>query len=162
MLLAIDPGLRMTGVSLFLDGKLHRAWLVKGLDIKKDRSYPNAWKTMAENIWKEAPGGLAHELIIEFPMVYPKREQQKGDPNDLVQLGAVAGGLVCTLNLKSTMVYPRDWKRSMPDDVTRLRIQKRLDDTEKRAIQLPTAKSYQHNVWDSIGIGLHHLGRHLF
>jgi hypothetical protein len=161
MLLSIDPGLRMCGASLWLDGKLHRAWLVKGLPIRKDRSYPNAWKVMAENVCKEV-GGLALELVIEFPISYPQKHLQKGDQNDLIQLGAAVGAIVDKLSLPTTMIYPRDWKKQLPKDVCAKRIDSRLSEEEKRAIELPKAKSYHHNLIDGIGIGLHHLKRYLF
>jgi hypothetical protein len=38
------------------------------------------------------------------------------------------------------------------------RIQSKLSVAEAKTIDLP-AKSYQHNVWDAAGIGLHHLRR---
>ena len=38
-------------------------------------------------------------------------------------------------------------------------IEEKLSKAERQRVELPRAKSYQHNIWDAIGIGLHFLKR---
>lgn len=55
-------------------------------------------------------------------------------------------------------IYPVTWKGSLPDGILYRRILSALSAEELALIpKLPAG--LVHNVWDSIGIGLHVLGR---
>ena len=53
--------------------------------------------------------------------------------------------------------YPSQWKGSVPKPIMIERIKVKLTLPEIKRIQLPKTRSKQFDVWDAIGIGLHHL-----
>jgi hypothetical protein len=151
MIASIDPGLHDSGLALWTDdGELTWAVLVstprhlRGID---------AWWTMARDIRERLIS--VTEITIELPQVYV-RSRSKGDPNDLIQLAAVVGALAGTLLGKITIYKPAEWKGQATKEVTKNRCLEKLRPDETARIVLP-AKSLQHNVWDAIGLGLHHL-----
>lgn len=169
---AIDPGLRVCGVSLFVDNVLRSAGLVKSSN-EKDRGM-TAWRDMALAVLQwlgdngPTTGGFLNILAGERMQVY-SGSKQEGDPNDLIELAGVLGAVSCRLLPRICVTYsPRDWKEQTrkpapgtdPESyVIAVRCRKRLTVEEQTRIQLPTAKSLQHNVWDAIGIGLKAAGR---
>jgi len=150
ILKSVDPGLRTCGVALWRDGVLTRADLVLGSP--KALGF-DAWYPMALAVGKHR----SDELAIELPQVYT-RGLSKGDPNDLIQL-AVIVGMIADSHPMVSIYLPRQWKGQTPKDVMTRRIKGKLTDEELACIVLPTQRSLQHNVWDAIGIGLHHLER---
>jgi hypothetical protein len=155
VLLAVDPGLRGCGVALFNEGRL---WQVAYLRGSKDSADASAWGAMAAAVAAWSPG-VVTEAVSEFPKVYSVGKS-KGDPEDLLQLAAVVGALSVALAVPLRVVRPYEWKRQVPKDIMAGRIAQCLEAGELAAARagMP-AKSYQHNVWDAIGIGLHAVGR---
>ena len=51
-------------------------------------------------------------------------------------------------------VTPAQWKGQTPKKVTEQRARKALTWDELVAVELPSARSLHHNVWDAVGIGL--------
>lgn len=159
-LVSIDPGLPACGVAVYDEaGALMRAALVRNI-AEADADLPRRWQKMALSVSEwigKRP--LATELVVEMPQIY-RTAQQKGDQNDLVNLAGVVSA-VCTLVFaeKARIVYPREWKGTLDPDAMVERIKGRLKPEEHARVQLPTAASLQHNVWDGIGIGLHAFGR---
>lgn len=153
---AIDPGLRQLGLSVFEDTRLVRAELVRN-PLKKTRG-PKAWAAMAEAV------ELAYwSVYSEPPDVYVTECMQvdgrRGRVDDLFQLygvGMYAGHSLCPAEIHG--YYPRDWKGSVPKDVMVERIRLKLSSVERKAIQ-SCPDSLRHNVMDSIGVGLFHVGR---
>lgn len=153
MLVAIDPGVTMAGVAVFDScSELAVATLERGKD----------WRATAYNIWHwieiSFPFVQDIELAVEIPQVYTQNKL-RGDPNDLISLALVVGalgGLVLS-GIPIRTYQPREWKGQVPKRVMIERIKEKLSEDERKRVQLPTGKSYHHNVWDSIGIGLHHL-----
>jgi hypothetical protein len=137
-LVAIDPGVRRCGISLWEEGKLRNAWLTKERD---------TWSEVAGDV-----GAWTGKAVIEFPQFYSRRALGKGDPNDLLNLAAVVGAIT-THYLYPVIVRPREWKGQAPKDVTEARVRKELSKVEMARVDLP-AKSLRHNVFDAIGIGL--------
>jgi len=154
-LIAIDPGVKCAGVAVFDScGELAAAWLAKG----------GSWTETAtavrnELVTRYMPPLLAKaEIAIEVPQIYTQAKL-KGDPNDLVDLALMAGcfvGLMAGPQTRVTGYRPRQWKGQVPKNVMTKRIQGKLSPDEHERVELPTAKELQHNVWDGIGIGLHH------
>lgn len=161
-MIAIDPGVNACGVAVF--------------DVAADYlRYTPTRPTPSELVLKRASYlsptrrdlGLwftehAATLVrIEFPRIYPAASQ-KGDQNDLMQLARVCGRLEAWAQDAGhtvEFVEPRQWKGTLDPDVMTQRIIGRVTEDERRRVQLPSAKSLQHNVWDAVGIGLHALGR---
>lgn len=152
MLVSIDPGVRLCGVAVFEDGELASAWLSKS----------SGWRTMAycvvSDLQKRYPLEVLEpgRLVIEKPQIYTQNKL-KGDPNDLIDLACVVGALgVLMIRQELTTYLPRQWKGQVPKHVMIERIKGKLSEDERKRIELPSAKSLQHNVWDAVGIGLHH------
>jgi hypothetical protein len=110
------------------------------------------------------------ELALEIPQVYIKRSQ--GDQNDLVFLAYAAGVADGMLGAAKTILYhPHDWKGNVDKELGRDRYSKALTPAERdklcfvRGTRCKEARIHgltaelEHNVWDAIGLGLHHLGR---
>ncbi len=122
-----------------------------------------SWASMAFAVreWlRPRLGDEPFQLVIELPRVYAA-SHQKGDQNDLIQLAGVVGMLGGSLPgiASRRSIYPRDWKGSLEPDAFIERIKQRLDAAEHLRVELPSASSLHHNIWDAIGIGLHALGR---
>lgn len=170
-ILAIDPGMRGCGCALFHPTykTLIRAAYVRG---SKDAERAQSWLDMASavNQWvtvaqaefmkrQRLPPDL--HLAIELPRVY-QGAKQKGDPNDLIDLAAVVGAIVMLLDDRggsAKVYYPYEWKGQVPKQIHHDRARGRLNVTETATVELPSAKSLQHNVWDAVALGLTHLNR---
>jgi hypothetical protein len=96
-------------------------------------------------------------VVIEEP-VFRQGGQNKVDPNDLIALGIKVGRVTevyLVLGNKVETVTPSSWKGSTPKHIQEERTEAALDDAE-RAMVLETLlgvpRTYQHNVWDALGI----------
>lgn len=102
-------------------------------------------------------------LVVERPQIY--RSQGRGeDPNDLIDLALSLGQLIARVEHLEYVEYkPNQWKGQVPKEIMKNRIIKAL----KRGGDLgiadgclrDVAPGLRHNMYDSIGIGLKHLGR---
>lgn len=163
VLLAVDPGIRGCGVAVFEATKLVHASYVRNPVREGTGAGPAAsmasWIVGSTSAWK--PNALA----LEWPRVYARmiREgKSKGDPNDLLGLAAIDAAVAALLAPAIATCYaPSDWKGQMTKEACHLRIQKRLVDREAfvAAEGASEAGALAHNMWDAVGIGLHHLGR---
>lgn len=149
-LLAVDPGVHQCGCAHFLDGRLVDAALVV-----RDRNH-----------WGDGPAGTVESVGIWFGLrpdqfaverqrVYPGRQGRRTDPNDLLDLSLVTGGLIYAFRqAKTKVIYPADWKGQTPKKVMNHRVFSRLTVEEQLALG-----TKNHNVLDAVGIGLYYLGR---
>lgn len=154
MLVSLDPGAKVCGLALFEDGELASAWLA-GTNKHWVQMALNAYQSVVDRVVPE----VMREVAIERPQVYRQRFQ-KGDPNDLITLSLVAGAFAGSFipGAAVSEYKPREWKGQVPKPAMQKRIESRLSEEELSRVSWP-AKSYRHNVWDAIGIGLHHVGR---
>lgn len=110
------------------------------------------------------------ELAIEIPQIYIQRT--RGDQNDLVLLAFAAGAAFGALGVPRAVLYhPHDWKGNTPKDLGRDRYSIALAQHERDRLCFTKGArckeerihgltaDLEHNVWDAIGLGLHHLGR---
>lgn len=145
MLLTIDPGKKSVGWAEFSDKKLSNCGLVSV-----------TWHDLLGQI----PCMYITHIVIEVPQVYQQR-LLKGDPNYLIDVSLVAGGIAARSGLrKPEFIRPRVWKGNVPKDIMTKRIVDHMDADEFdifEAIDVP--KGLQHNVLDAIGIGLWKVGR---
>lgn len=152
-MVSVDPGVKAAGVAVFEDKELTAAWLERG----------KGWLETAQGIYASIETRyptevvLRTEWIVEIPQVYTQ-DKLKGDPNDLIQLALVAGGLGTLVGGIKTYL-PRQWKGQTPKKTSNARTQEKLSREEMSRVELPRAKSLHHNVWDAIGIGLYHVRR---
>lgn len=147
-ILTADPGKAHVGWALFYNGGLSLCGLLRFdgfeyADLQKESGCPDA-------------------VIIERPKVYPQR-RQKGDPNDLIDIAFTGGSIAAHVKhacgfANIHTVTPRDWKGTVPKEISHSRITKSLLASEqdyeiysKYTTGIP--KSLQHNVMDAIGMG---------
>ncbi|KKN75945.1 hypothetical protein LCGC14_0375020 [marine sediment metagenome] len=164
-LLTIDPGVTCCGWALFRDMYLVKA----GLSRTKSASIEERTRDHYNNFMM---GGLLEKVdivVIEKPQVYQQR-MWKGDPNDLIDLAIVVGGIVA--NTRPTVIVrtitPNEWKGQVPKDVTDARMRRILTKRgEQDALENPVVlgkpkgapEGLLHNMMDGIAIGLAHLQR---
>ena len=161
--LAVDPSLSATGVALVIPyGMTHvlsAASLVKGgktTDMLADRCRGVVHGIMLSLV------GVADVVVIERPRINVATHGSKADPDDLIKLAILCGAIAHAFSERGTTVMfvkPDAWKGQAPKDITTARAVARLSDAEMARVQLPSAASLQHNVWDAVGIGLWAVGR---
>lgn len=169
MIVSIDPGVHECGVAVWFGCELHRALLVR-----EGAPGQPSWVPVVDAVADALLSYNVKEIVIERPQVY-ERSRSKGDPNDLIALALVAGAVVGAVREYQAMSMcrivgytpcrvieyrPADWKGQVPKDVMVRRIKRSLAKTELERVELPKAKSLAHNVWDAVGIGLHHLRKY--
>jgi len=152
---AIDPGVRGTGVAVFTDGVLVRALVVAAFDLQR------------------ATGDVAHvcagcgkvsQAVIELPQIYAAAKQD-GDPNDLISIAAVAGaaaGVLAHAGGRITYARPAEWKGQAPKAVIHARMHAILSDAEAAIAArclVTHGKRLGHNGLDAVALGLWFLGR---
>lgn len=167
MLVALDPGIRGCGVAYYAGTCLARAGYVRNPTKKGDDTTAVASVVAALTEWVKGCGGCylseTRILAVERPQIYTWGKG-KGDPNQLIPLAEIGAGLACALPWTEYRTYrPRQWKGTIDGDVMVARISARgpgslLTPEEHARVDLPCA-SLAHNVWDAVGIGLHHYGR---
>jgi hypothetical protein len=152
-LLAIDPGLRGVGLAYFVDATLVHANYVPNT---VEGVGPAAWFGMGDAVYHymKDRGYRVDVYVTEYPQVY---KVSPGDPNDLIQIAAVAAACGCSFNLERAVGYrPRAWKGTTPKTRHHPRILAKLSDEEKATIA-EKRKTYAHNVYDAIGLGIYEL-----
>lgn len=153
-LVAFDPALRTTGVAIWKNGMLVDAFHVTP---RISGRGPTAWGAVADHVWSRAElAQLDVEVVVlEGQVVYPR---SKVDPNDILQVAGVAGGLASVAVARGATVVqydPAAWKGQAPKEVIAARSRARLTACELASVR----KGATLDAWDAIGIGLHHLQR---
>jgi hypothetical protein len=151
MIVSIDPGTHEAGVAQWKDARLQTAYLVR---VTSDES----WLWLANKVAQSCFHLPVSAIVLERPQVYV-RSRAKGDPNDLITLALAAGAIAGQFNVQVIEYRPAEWKGQVPKEIMIDRIRETLDADERAAVELPNARSLAHNVWDAVGIGLHHFRR---
>lgn len=155
-MVAVDPGIHWCGVSIWEKARLRCALLVKH---DSGEAGCHAAIPMAHAIRDVLTqvGLLPHTLVVEMPQVYV-RERSKGDPNDLVDLAAVAGAVMYAVGAQDVVIYkPAEWKGQVPKDITHARALAKLNSLEQQTILTCRPAGLMHNVLDAVALGLAHL-----
>ncbi len=153
-LVSIDPGIRHCGVAVFEDKRLVRAALAvnpKTTGDPLERAFH-----MADAVRVFCPERI-DVLVLERPQLGTYGPARQKDLVMLCEVGACIVGLLRPAVPIS--ISPHDWKGSIDADVMIERVIARLVSEEYKKAELPKAKSLRHNLWDAVGIGLHHFGR---
>lgn len=153
---AVDPGIRGSGVAIFRGNALHWAGYVSNPCAGNDAFAASRMAhAITEDVLQRVVG--VHVVCFEMPVVRDTRHS-KGDPNDLLPLAAINGALCgCWCSVRLVQYKPEEWKGQAPKDTMNARTLSRLSADELARIQ--DAGALSHNVYDGIGIGLHFLGR---
>lgn len=147
---AIDPGVKVIGISKFRTGRLIEVRMIRAKSLEKMISHMRVgW------LWDFDAN---HRVILEQPVVYDRRAW-KGDPNDLVKVAIAGGAAAAALNGEVEFVTPQRWKGGVPKKIHQPRIMNELTESERRFVVGCGPKSLIHNVIDAVGIGLWAVGR---
>lgn len=155
-LTSIDPGLNACGVAVWnTDKQLEWAGYVKNRG-ENFVSMVNSVAIELQNRFSILPS----YLVTELPQVYV-RSRSKGDPNDLISLSCLVGALAFDYASRDgyRLYKPAEWKGQLDKKVLEYRVKKHLTPKELTCVELPSAKSVAHNVWDGLGLGLRHSNR---
>lgn len=157
-LVAIDPGLRGTGVAVFEDGLLVEAAYPRNPELILRG--PAAWLAMARAVLDSLTHPLPCDLVIEVPQVYVAG-RGKGDPDDLLELAGVDGAITALLGPTTTRSpKPREWKGQVPKEIHHARALRKLSPPETVVLeQTKVPPSLRHNVLDAVALGLWALKR---
>lgn len=166
----LDPGIRDCGIALLHGQNVQWGKLVRN-PVREGNDYA-ACRSMALAVFVIFP--RLDELVIEFPRIYTAGKQVKRDsegrarstdPNDLLPLVGVGAALAALMpDTRVITRYPDEWKGQMGKIPMNIRAMGRLSADERKLVEAKDpdpAKPHDkgHNVWDAVGIGLHHVGR---
>ncbi len=111
-----------------------------------------------------ALGGLppAASLVIEKMRVYPGPQGAKTNPNDLIDLSYLSGGVHMLPEVRAdvqvVLVEPRDWKGQIPKEkMVEHRIKPSLSVFERKLVEASmqhVPDHLKHNGWDGVGLNL--------
>ena len=130
MILAIDPGKHQIGWAITKRTSLYKCGLYP-FDKLSDLYH-----------WVKACN--PDVLVVEVPRVYKNRTPR---PNDIVDLGLVAGACIAAGNNKIIKVYPNEWTNRVKKEIRQPRLLKRLSPGE-----LALIPKQDHNIIDAIGL----------
>jgi hypothetical protein len=170
MILAVDPGVRGSGVAVFDCGKLVNAAYVPNLVEKGNRACEAASMAASVHSWVCKKYGSewskVETLALEWPQIYATRIRMgltKEDPNDLLALCGVQASLATLFVTAQVFSYlPSEWKGQMKKEACHRRINQRLlEEGDQEPLYLASEEigNLAHNIWDAVGIGLFHLNR---
>lgn len=152
MMVSYDPGAKAAGIALWEGGELCGAFLARG-----QRWLDTAQVAVIQLAAHLPDLSMVQEIATEIPQVYTQHKL-KGDPNDLITLAMNVGAFVAAFGAEVTEYRPHEWKKQVPKEILTKRTQARLSIEELSRID-KAPKSLMHNVYDAVGIGLHHLKR---
>lgn len=168
-LLALDPGKKGCGVSLFSPARelLAATYVRRPIEAEGLRGAV----AMADAAWGwalEFRFGIPGIAAIEVPRSY-QAGAQKGPQDDLIDIALVAAVMAGHFTSSNVITYyPRDWKGTVDATVCLQRVLDCLTPVERTRIQLvgrtplekvPTSSALDHNTLDAVGIGLTACGR---
>jgi hypothetical protein len=169
-LLALDPSLVSCGVALFRDTVLIAT---ARIIVPYGASHGHRALAAADTIVNWTVSQRAKIVVVahEWPQIYAG-SKSKANPNNLIGMAAVDGAVDCAFafiaaqrgeQLELRTFLPAEWAGQLPKDTHKgkywrsprgLRIKSRLTEAE-----YAIAADVNHDAGDSIGIGLHALGR---
>ena len=153
LLIAIDPGKRVCGVSVW-GCEPNPVILLHACSIRPGGSLRNL-PSQVEDLWMEFVDGFdeaAPQFVFEVPRYYTKKRSTFRGVDalfDVLDAFQKYGILV------KDYVYPNQWKGNVPKKIHQRRIEKALTISEMRRVDVKGT----HDMWDAIGIGLYATGR---
>lgn len=151
IILAVDPGIRVAGLSVWDDGQLQLATLI--YNPERVQRGPLAWLAMAQALKAQYPNPI-DALVVEL-----QQQDSRGFyADDMFQVCGVTGATVGLFGARRVVgYYPREWSK-VPKAIRHSRLYKPgvLTPFEWTRVE-ECAKSLKHNRDDAICIGLFHL-----
>lgn len=162
---ALDPGIRDCGIALLHGQTVQWGKLVRN-PMRSGNDY-EACRFMAMAVCVYMP--RLDVLVIEWPRVYTAGKQVKDghgtDPNDLLPLVGVGAAVAALFpDAKIVRRYPDEWKMQVEKIAMNIRVCGRLTPEERKTVEANDPNPEKphdkgHNIWDAVGLGLHHVGR---
>lgn len=153
LLIAIDPGKRVCGVSVW-GCEPHQTQLLYACSIRPKGNLVNL-PSQVEDLWMsfvDGYGEAAPQFVFEVPRYYTKKRTTFRGVDALFEV-------LDTFHrhgiLVKDYVYPSQWKGNVPKKVHMRRIEKALTAEEMDCVD----PDGTHDMWDAIGIGLYATGR---
>lgn len=153
LLIAIDPGKRVCGVSVW-GCEPRRTILLYACSIKPIETIEDL-PSQVEDLWLEFSKGFEEaspKFIFEVPQYYTKKRATFRGVDalfDVLNAFHKYGILV------KDYVYPHQWKGNVPKKIHQRRIARALTTAELGCVD----PAGTHDMWDAIGIGLFATGR---
>ena len=148
-MISIDPSTKRMALAVWQDGILEQVLFLRA-DLKGTAS------TIEQLYGVDLD---YEEIAIESQHIYRGGEAKKKSVIKLAQYAGIAVGILYKPGIRITWYSPKEWKGNAPKDVFLPRIKKRLTDEEFATLPLTGFKGPDHDIWDCVGIGLHHSGR---
>lgn len=162
---SIDPGKWACGVAIWsLESNsrlVHASWVRNPWQSEPGQERAQIWgdtgRQVAIRLQQWERFGQVN-LVLEIPQVYAEVDEK--NKNDLLDLAGVQGALIGALpnSYVEWSPLPKEWKGQVPKEVSERRVDSKLTKTEKDLIEWP-AKSFRHNVYDAIHLGIVYLER---
>ena len=169
-LVAVDPGTQTAGVAVFdVKGVLRAADYVKALPAyglhAPDRAPHMAVETHRRALrllgelsgWR--PGNhLWGTVAVEYQQLYRHGEGAKAEPDDILAVNLMAGGVLTLFHdaLQHLRPRPAEWKGQVPPKIMARRVVELLS-AEERPLAL--ALKAQGDAMHAVGVGLWAFGR---
>lgn len=138
ILWAVDPATYETGLALFHDGRLVKAWTLRIPKKSRKRSGPEAMGMVLRATLAGQP------YVTEHPQNYPGQTAK-------MKAVAMMREVLDHLHPAVARYHPGEWKGNIPKDVHHRRL-KAMD-----LFPLSLVED-DNNAWDAVGLGLFHLG----
>jgi len=160
---SLDPGKNTAAVSIFKNGALFAVHLITlGFD---DPSITGCTAADIANEHFRSEGVLSVEPVSEVMQIYTPGKS-RARPSDILECNLCAGAFIgaCrTLGMRGapSRYLPAEWKGQVPKHILAARVLETLtlEEREKIGEGLTGKKTKDHNIFDSVGIGLFHLKR---
>lgn len=160
LLYAVDPGTQDAGLAVFRDKRLVAAWHIRAVGATLEARVRSAVSQMLVLVDSGVPREVGEPLgaVCEMPQVYKHGPGAQVDPDSILSLTLVVGGLLCgSAPLEWRLVKPAGWKGQVPKRVMNSRVLGKLENDERELVRRQANDN--HNTLDAVGIGLWALSR---
>lgn len=160
-LLSVDPGKHDAGVAFYIDGVLSDAAFLAppGGGPYEVAKAVSSWAARCMmNIGD--PTGRVSVLICEGQQIYRGGRAGKADPNDLLPLAQVVGGVLARVEaFERRVIQPKDWTGGIPKEVRQRHFLSGASAWERGLLLAIKPANKRHNVVDAVMMGAYVLGR---
>lgn len=158
-LISIDPGRDHVAAAFWRECRLQRCILLatpgdQDLGIVVSGLLRSAEATSA---WMDASAGHA---VVEYMCHHPGRAASQA--RDLIDVSISGVAIAARLAQTISFIAANQWKGQAPKPVIQRRVLERLDERESAVLAealLAIRRGRHHDIYDAVGIGLHHLRR---
>jgi hypothetical protein len=160
-LLSVDPGKHDAGVAFFVDGVLADVAFLSppgGGPYEVARTVASWAARCMMNLGD--PSGRVNLLICEGQQIYRGGRVGKQDPNDLLPLAQVVGGVMARVEaFERRVILPKDWTGGIPKPVRQRHFLSGASEWERSQLLAIKPATKRHNVVDAVMMGAYVLGR---